>query len=107
MGRLPKAKKRIPFSATLKPESYKLLKLLAEHLDRSQGETIDRAVQALAVAESFGRSHLNLKSGGVFEPESEHLRLRGTMPVETAKLYEVKHTAQPIKPLLKPKDRKR
>lgn len=95
---MPKAKNnRVPFNCLVKPETLPLLKSLAEHLDRSQGETIDRAVQALAVAESFGGEHLRLSAGGVFEPTTEPCKIseRFTRPPVRMR-----------KPLLKPKDRK-
>ena len=38
-----------------------LLRELSEALKLSQGATLDRAVQALAVAESFGAQHLKLR----------------------------------------------
>lgn len=60
--KLPKSKKRVPVNRLIKPDSLKLLKSLAKALDLSEGQTLDRAVAALAVAESFGGNHLNLKS---------------------------------------------
>lgn len=55
---MPKRKpNRVQFSRTVKPDTVKLVKRLAEHLDLSEGQTVDRAVQALAVAESFGSNH--------------------------------------------------
>lgn len=75
--RKPDTEKRRPINCLVHPDTLRLLKPLAAHLRLSQGQVLDRAVAALAVAESFG---------------AEHLRLRA--PVEIAKLYEVKHSAQ-------------
>ena len=102
MARLPKAKKRVPFSATLRPESYKLLKELARYMDRSQGQTIDRAVQALAVAESFGGAHLNVPRA---TPRVEVVMDGVPQPVSVKRVAvgEYKVTR---KPPLKPKERK-
>lgn len=52
--------KRISLHRRVSRDTMRLLRLLSKQLALSQGETLDRAVQALAVAESFGGKHLKL-----------------------------------------------
>lgn len=72
-----RTEKRQPINRLVAPETVRLLKSLAAELRISEGRVLDRAVAALAVAESFGGEHLRLST-----------------PIETAKLCEVKHTAR-------------
>ena len=46
--KLAKSKKRVPVNRLIKPDSLKLLKSLAKVLDLSEGQTLDRAIAALA-----------------------------------------------------------
>lgn len=59
-------KRRKPINRLVAPETVRLLKSLAESLHLSEGRVIDRAVAALAVAESFGGEHLKLSDPVVY-----------------------------------------
>lgn len=46
--------KRIPLNRLVLPGTFETVKLLAEQLECSEGEVVDKAVEALAVVQSFG-----------------------------------------------------
>lgn len=61
MKRVPVMRRRVPINRTVKPSTVKLLAKLAESNNTSEGRIIDRAVETLAVTETFGREHLKGK----------------------------------------------
>lgn len=52
--------KRVPLNRLVLPATFALVKTLAEQLECSEGDVLDKAVTALSVAESFGPQHLRV-----------------------------------------------
>lgn len=57
---LPKSRKRVVINCLVLPSTKKLLLQMAKDAG-SQGLAVDKAVAALAIAESFGKESLNVK----------------------------------------------
>jgi hypothetical protein len=67
--------KRIPLNRLVLPGTFETVKLLADQLECSEGEVVDRAVEALAVVQSFGVEALRPS-----QPEAQETAGPATIP---------------------------
>lgn len=69
-GVMAQSQKRVPLYCLVRPVTIRLINQIADEAG-SQGRAVDKAVAALAVAESFGKDALNV--GGDDSDDNQHL----------------------------------